>query len=531
MLIEWTHRLLGKSTHPLADAARAAELMKELPRDNPAQALVDAAAWLDAIESEPSFDLAHRLNVVSIVDEGARRAVEQLTLAYAGVLPRLPSGRIQDWRTLSEYLEKLSSAYAGALDAYAALPKLDEPRLALFATRAMRVIIDKMRTGWVRYLPPDRASWEHMVACYQLASRRKVATTLVKAYASDIVNTCAAYELAAAAMLTAAVPQSLSPSQIDVTCRLALQYAGAFMRSSAQEADSIMYVDLEKPAAPTLIRAQQPAGRSLLYFGPGTVAVKLAPLLDETNEQRTALLNQLGSEISAQDKLTAVEHALRFWSTTPPSRREPRTRINTPVQALVGVGALQRALGHLAHVPDDARLKSASSTQPTVHTWTLTDFSTHGIGARFTRRPDGALSVGSVIGFRLERSPQWAIGIVRRLRNDRQNQTDVGIEILAKATELVALEAWDPRASLSSIVSVRSGAVLLPDNPQLQNRASMLLEPGTYNPADTFILHRGTGARRARLAATTESLDGWNRVELEWLDSEKADATAAAEAI
>ena len=524
MLKSLTQRLRGKSAHPLADASHAAKLLQELPHDNPAQAIVEAAALLESLEGATDFDAANRLNVIAMIDEAAHKSVGELTLGYIGASPRMASGRLQDWRVLSDYLERLSTGYSAAIDEYARSPKIDDARLALHLSRAMRAITDKMRSGWVRYLPPDRASWEAMAKYYRLALGRKVATTMAKAYPTG-GNTCPAYELAAAVMLTAAVPQSLTPREIEVICRVALMHAGAFARSATQEADTILTLDLDRPAPPALLRNQAPQGRSVIYFGAGSIAAKLAAF---RGPQAEALLDQVSLALATDDKLGAIEHALKFWSPNPPSRRESRTPINTPIQVLIGVKAVQRALGHLAEVAVQSDLGLAPE-QPVVHSWTLTDFSTHGIGARFARRPDGWLSVGSVIGFRLQRSPQWALGIVRRIRSDGQNQTDVGIEILAKSAELVALEIWDPGTSISSIVTVRSGAVLLPENPQLHNQPSLLLEPGTYNRQDTFILHRGSGARRARLASMTESLDGWNRVDLTWLDGDTPD-TAGAEA-
>jgi hypothetical protein len=527
MLEAFTQRFLGKSSHPLGDSARVAQVLEDLPRDNAPQLLGEASALLDSIE-DARFDAAHRLNVVSMIDEAAHAAVDELTLLYIGAIPRGAAGRLQDWRALSDYVEKLSNAYTAAIDAGVAQAKGDvDTRLALYLARAMRVITGKMRTGWVRYLPPDRASWESMAKYYRIAVARKLTTTLVKAYESDSGNTCPAYELAAAAMLTAAVPQSLTPREIETVCRIAVRFGSGFARTNTQDADSVLYVDLDNPSAPVLVRAQPPQGRSLLFFGPGTIPPKLSAILDRTSSQASTLIEQLGTELGPHEKLSAVEHALKFWSPNPPSRREARTRINTSIQAVIGVAAIQRMLGHLSAVPEQSVSTASGKQQGTVHTWTLTDFSTHGIGARLSRRPDGWLTVGSVVGFRLERSPQWAVGIVRRLRCDMQNQTDIGIEILAKATELVSLEAWAPGTSNSTIVNVRSGALLLPGTAHLHETETLLLEPGTYNPADTFIIHRGSGARKARLASTAESLDGWNRVDLEWIEAEHIEVNPA----
>jgi len=46
--LQWNERLTRKSRHPMADASHAARLIRVLPRDNPTNAVAEAAAWLEA---------------------------------------------------------------------------------------------------------------------------------------------------------------------------------------------------------------------------------------------------------------------------------------------------------------------------------------------------------------------------------------------------------------------------------------------------------------------------------------------------
>ena len=107
MLQAFTERLLGKSSHPLADTARAAKVIDELPQDNAVERLLEAAVLLESLEGEARLDPTHRVNVVAMIDEAAHEAVEELTLGYIGAISGMPAGRLQDWRTLSDFLEKL----------------------------------------------------------------------------------------------------------------------------------------------------------------------------------------------------------------------------------------------------------------------------------------------------------------------------------------------------------------------------------------------------------------------------------------
>ena len=57
--LQWGERSELKSAHPLADPAAAAQLIRELPLDDPSSALAEAAAWLESIEAE-TFTPSHQ---------------------------------------------------------------------------------------------------------------------------------------------------------------------------------------------------------------------------------------------------------------------------------------------------------------------------------------------------------------------------------------------------------------------------------------------------------------------------------------
>ena len=240
---------------------------------------------------------------------------------------------------------------------------------------------------------------------------------------------------------------------------------------------------------------------------------------------------EFGREFGATEKLGVLEHVLRFWGDNPPSRRDERRRINTPIHVEIGAQALRAALERaeagrktdIGLLDAEARVSAVDQGRvAALNTWTLTDFSPRGIGARFSRRLDRWLRVGSLVGFRLERSEKWCVAIVRRLRTDARNQTDAGCEILAKVASLVKLEGLAGAGTLLDLAGsgpmVRTSAVMLPDDPQLEARASLLFEPGTNAPGQTFVMHHDGTARRIRLGKVTDYMDGWDRVEFDFVE-------------
>src|SRR5688500_11009052 len=105
--IQWAGKLGAKaSQHPMSDAAQAAKLLQELPFHDAAKAVAEAAAWLESVEAEASFSRAHRVQVMSLIDQAARASVDELALTYAGAGHRAP-GQATDWRTLTAYLDRL----------------------------------------------------------------------------------------------------------------------------------------------------------------------------------------------------------------------------------------------------------------------------------------------------------------------------------------------------------------------------------------------------------------------------------------
>ena len=533
--IQWGERLRAKvQRHPMADAAAAALLLEELPFKRPAKVLAESTAWLESVEAEATFGRAHRMKIVSLIDGATRASLEELTRTYAGAGHGAP-GQASDWRTLMAYLDCLGGAYRAILDADPDAPGASlGASLPALACRMMRAIACSMKVSWMRYLPPDRASWEALVHAYRAAQMHNCAETLVMAYPSDTERTCAQHELAVAAMFAAASPESLNPRRVELVYRITSSCRSAFTTGSGNEGGRRHYlVNLDQPSAPVRIPEQLAESAGWMFFHADKVEPRLRALREQSRSG-TAGIPDLGTEFAASEIEHAIEHVLRFWDDSPPARREPRTRINTKVQVELGIQAIREALESA-----DARLNPASEprivmegvgpetaqteqSRGTPIPWTLTDYSARGVGVRCARRVDPWLRIGVVIGVRLERSEKWSVAVVRRIRTDARNQTDVGAQLLTRSAELVTLEgppspATSPRSNGGGAV-VHSRALLLPDDAQHYIRASLLFEPGTNAPEQTFVLRQGDSARHIRLHEADEVLDGWERVEFDGLD-------------
>jgi hypothetical protein len=324
-------------------------------------------------------------------------------------------------------------------------------------------------------------------------------------------------------MLAAAAPQSLTPRQVEIAYRVAHVYRGAFSVSEAHDDDWRHYLfDLHRPGPPARVPEQLSSQGGLLFFSAAHVLPKLKPFLAEGGTPAENALTPFGGEFGITELRGAVGHLRRYWDDNPPARRAERKRINTKLQVELGLAALYEAVERAFEESRDLSMLGAAPEPAEVvamNAWTLTDFSARGIGARVVRRLDRWLNVGTVLGFKLERSDKWCVGIVRRLRTDARNQTDVGIEILAKTARLVVLEGGMAEGIAQLAGSgTQLRAILLPDDAQLNVRASLLFEPGTKAQGQTSILHDRDTGRAVKLSDACEWLDGWERVEFDWID-------------
>ena len=534
--MQWAERLGGKtSRHPMSDPAAVAALLQDLPFGSPVKVVAESGAWLESVEAETSFSRAHRLHVVSLIDEATRASVDELILRYAGVGIAAP-GQAADWRALMSYLDQLAAAYRAVVDA------AEERRPASLGAsmpsvlcRLTRTIACSMKVSWMRYLPPDRALWEALVHAYRTAQLRNCPDTLVMAYPSDAERTCVLHEFTVAAMFAAASPESLNPRRVELVHRIASSCRAMFSTGFGnRDGWKHHLMNLDQPAAPARVPEQLTAGEAWMFFHADKVRAHLQALLDASRDAASGIPDeQFGPEFAASEKQHAIEHVLRFWDDSPPARREPRMRINTKVQVEFGVRGVREVLETtearvenkvvilIEELGSEHTRTEASREAAAPIAWTLTDYSARGIGIRCPRRLD-RLKIGSVIGVRLERSEKWCVAIVRRLRTDARNQTDVGAELLTKSAELATLEGLSSAGTTSELNGggplVRSRALLLPEDPQHHIRGSLLFEPGTNAPEQTFVLHQSESKRRIRLHEAHEVLDGWERVEFDWLD-------------
>lgn len=393
----------------------------------------------------------------------------------------------------------------------------------------------------MRYLAAQEATWAALVRLYKAAVPLQLDAAPVTPYRADTDATSPGQELASAVMLLAAAPLTLSPRQIELAGRIASTFSISFNCAETRGENCVFYVDLERPARPAQVPAQMPPGTVPRFIGSGAVITKLNGILQHVRENGAAFLQQrFGKEFGTEEKIDVIEHLLRHWGDSPPSRKYARTSVQTTIKVVAGLEPIRNVLTASNAVDaapkPDALSFSGESEKPAgkpmfaavTDSWTLTDISARGLGAGFARRPEDTLKIGSPFIFKLERSPKWCLAVVRRLQCDVRNQTEVGAQILARSATLVRLDGGGSRSGgafalegsseVSTAGTLSGFAVLLHADPELNSQASLVFESGINVSEQEALMRFEDTAQRIRLGEVMDRGEGYARVAFDRID-------------
>jgi hypothetical protein len=234
---------------------------------------------------------------------------------------------------------------------------------------------------------------------------------------------------------------------------------------------------------------------------------------------------------------------LRYWGESPPSRQHERKSLQAGIQVAAGMAPIRNVLapgvsaGAAPAAPalslDGAGDKPAGKPVfgAMTETWTLTDFSAHGLGARFARRPEGLVKIGTPFIFKLERSPKWCLAVVKRLQSDERNNVEVGAQILARAAILARVDTagvqgggafslqGDPDAGAAA-PGLSGHVVLLHGDAELKRDASLMLDLGANCAGQVALLRYEDTSQRVRLGEVIDRGEGYERLGFENLKLE-----------
>jgi hypothetical protein len=133
-----------------------------------------------------------------------------------------------------------------------------------------------------------------------------------------------------------------------------------------------------------------------------------------------------------------------------------------------------------------------------VNEWEVVNQSAGGLKVRRSGSLAQGVTVGEVIGIRSMGKASWTIGVVRWLTSLDEGGMEFGIQFLAPAAHLVALQP-----TIASIGTVRAGLLLAEDD-RFEQADMVLAPPATYSDLREYELEDNGLVSRVRATSLIE---------------------------
>jgi len=465
-----------KPDHPMADIKEARKLLEELPTSDALKCADELTHWLESVVATEGFKAEYRAQLIQLLDETAQTHLRKLARDYM-VSPRLARYQeIRLWTAIHEYWRQAALAYASCIDLYATGAKGAEAlkgSMPLLLVRALRALGTQMKWMYVRYGPMDASVWGVVAKVYALAEKRKLAHSAVTVYPGIPGDSTPEREFLKAVMLSASSPDSLLPLEIELCERLIAHFCASFTLRLERQPDIAYWIDLATSEAPLRLARPPQHAPTLRFFAAGKALEDLENLIAavRTTGGVPSQVN-LGGSYPAETVLDVLNHLALYWSPKPPERKYQRHRVKSRLNVTHGYDGVLAVLGG-SGTPD------ASGTE----TWIVENVSAGGFGAGIPEIKGDWLRIGCLLGLQPEGGDNWVLGVIRRLHRAIPQRGSVGIQTIAKSTQLVQL-------NLSGGAGGEIG-ILLGDGSESPGEARVLLRAGVFVPGQNMEYRKG----------------------------------------
>ena len=488
----------AKVNHPLAEPKEARALVAELPATDYLQALDDITRWLEALVEAEGFKLERLFEIVEMLDTAARPRQRRLLQDYLGMSRQQKVQESKLWTCGFKASRALGAAYLACVRQYrdggagAAAVRKTLPALAARGVRALAV---QVKWTMLRYGPFEPALWRSIGEIYDYAHKSGFARDEVALQANARGTSSVEQEYLKVLMLWASSADVLPPLKQEIAERAVNHYAGGF-RLGAEPFPGALYAFDPARDQPPVRRYGDPAAvPGLCYFGPGTAAASLGEAL--TTIERTGALPatvSLGAPYPAETVQSVLRHLAQYWSGTPPARASERRETTARITVVPGYFAL---LDELERDESDALNFSVSSAE----SWVVENVSENGYGALVPASTSDWIRVGELIGLQVEGTPQWGVGLVRRVTRDEQRQYRVGIEIISRSVLMVRI---------AGEAGESDNAVLLSGTPDANGEVGLIMRAGRFDPNLDISVTRGASAYQFHPARLVDAGDDFD---------------------
>lgn len=499
--------------HPLRSKEDAAAGITELASEPAESALAQITYYVKSMNDTHSFSPGRRAVVLLQLHEAARprwRALAARYLKYRGVPAEHREGDPNILRALYDSASEFATGFGLSVEEGMSGSKWVRQNLAPLCARKAHWLGKRLVLAHMLRLPVTPAVWQALHSLYRFAEEHDAGRQPAALYEKSRFPSSVRQELARAALLELAGPQSLGTRDIELAYRIAGRVA--------------RMVRLERePGAGR--HALPPGGEAPLYLDTQNGVAGLEAERPDPVDA-TAGDPAYRGEFTARERAAMIEHLLLHWGATPPRRRGKRISLSAAAEVLYTFDAIARALpaaeqaapgaaGSMLSILDQTgKLQRMAKTRPAAaFPARVTDASTGGLGLVVQGSP-AWLRHGALVAVRLEGGPEWTLATVRRIFAPAEKERRVGLQILSAHPRRFSFEGSDLNAVWEEAArqEVRSSET---------SRHGILLQPeGFARPRGEILLPAGAASRNKRLEV--RSRGAVRRIQLTRLDDEGA---------
>jgi hypothetical protein len=431
-------RARASDDNALANDARVAHIIENLPHASPLQTVEAVNHWLGKLNTAAGFSVPRRFQLAGMFEAAARRA--RLQLLDSHVAGRDPGGEAEKraWQALTEFWTLLGAVYlecarqCGERD----LPRALQAQLPALAARGLHALRHQLKCVLFRYGAVRTELWAECGVLVALAESVGGAGKRVELHEGSGVETTLNDELLRLVMFWTLAPNGLSPLEQDIADRVVGSLVSSFKLSTFHEDAFDYFFDLAGTRPPLRLVRSSPWTPQTRYFEAGEAR--------RTVQTMHALASGSGRLPPGTDFGAAAEpgvlarvlaHISLNWAREMPARAAERRKAEMAMTVVQGYEAVQRVL-----LPADAE-----GSQPQdfylQELWVTYDVSAGGYGLTVPAVAGEWLQVGDLIALRASPDVPWHLGIIRRVQADTDKRRRIGMELVSKAAAAVQVRS------------------------------------------------------------------------------------------
>jgi hypothetical protein len=540
--MSWFDKLGSTPDHPMTSVAEAKRVLAELPKDDPLEALVELAGWMNSFGGTSGFKLANRLAVAMFLDETAAPIYAEVQRRYTSAPHLQDLEGMKLWRAMHEYAIARIDMYAVCLRELPPPAKGNEvagEQAAILCVRFLHSVTEQLKLELMRYMDIQKEVWESLCLGYQYAEQAGLAERMVIAYPGHVIHSSPQREFLCALVVYESAPGALSAGQVEMSSRIAMRLASFFDLTLEHSTDTPYLIDLAHPAAPRWVEQQAEITEGMRFFGASRAVVRLDEIIKQNERGQIAEEQRFDSEFTPEGKLTMLKHLHLYWGKEHVHRHQERHAIHTEIEVVRSLKTISKLVKHFdidrmtnVSEEDAAKLRQrdgvglvGEEVKYSSEIWPVQDISAEGVGGIVPRSLNEWVKIGALCGLKGKNADQWWVGMIRRLKTDLQGKVHVGIRILTKQPLSVWLRVLGKGAERVSNWETSSGSfaydylpvILIPDEQNSYVHATMLMECGSFVSGTLFEVMLGEKSRTIQLVEILAEGDDYEQVRFNWV--------------